>query len=66
MYACLCNAVRESQVKEARDLGCRTPEQALARCGGRVECGACLADLRRLLAAREAAQEEVVAGLRAS
>lgn len=66
MYACLCNAVRESQVKEARDQGCRTPEQALARCGGRVECGACLSDLRRLLAAREAAQEEVVAGLRAS
>lgn len=57
MYACLCNAVRESQVKEAREQGCRTPEQALARCGGRVECGACLPDLRRLLAAREAAQE---------
>ena len=66
MYACLCNAVRESEVKEARREGCRTPEQALARCGGKVECGVCLRDLRRLLAAQDAAAEEVVDGLKAS
>ncbi|MBS1766877.1 MAG: (2Fe-2S)-binding protein [Acidobacteria bacterium] len=66
MYACVCNAVRESEVKEARDQGCRTPEQALARCGGRLECGACVRDLRRLLSAQDAAEEAVVGGLKAS
>ena len=66
MFVCVCNAIRESDVRAAREAGCRAPEEVMSFLGAKLECRACVADLVRTLDAREPVQETVVAALKAS
>jgi bacterioferritin-associated ferredoxin len=66
MFACVCNALRDSQVRVARDAGCRSPEAVMSFLGASLECRACVADLIQILDAREAIHQKVVAELKAS
>lgn len=66
MFACVCNAIRESQVRIARDAGCRSPEEVMSFLGAKLQCRACVVDLVKTLDAREAVHEKVVPALKAS
>ena len=66
MFVCVCNAIRESDVRAAREAGCRAPEEVMSFLGARLECRACVTDLVQSLEARASAQETVVAALKAS
>ena len=56
MIVCVCNAIREEQVREAARTGARTPAQAYARCGKKAKCGSCLPFARRIIDDERAAQ----------
>ncbi|MCA1683280.1 MAG: (2Fe-2S)-binding protein [Actinobacteria bacterium] len=49
MYACLCRAVSERNVRAAVADGATTVAQVRAACGAGTGCGGCLPALRRLL-----------------
>ena len=49
MYACLCRAVSERNVRAAVAEGANTVAQVRAACGAGTGCGGCLPSLRRLL-----------------
>ncbi len=49
MFACVCNAIRESQVIAARAAGCGTPDEAMAFLGVKLECRACVEHVMDLL-----------------
>ncbi|MEA2702691.1 MAG: bacterioferritin-associated ferredoxin [Actinomycetota bacterium] len=49
MYACLCRAVSERNVRAAVESGASTVAQVRAACGAGTGCGGCLPSLRRLL-----------------
>ncbi|HET8900750.1 MAG TPA: (2Fe-2S)-binding protein [Holophagaceae bacterium] len=66
MFACVCNAIRESEVRGAREAGCRSPEEVMSFLGAQLQCRACVVDIVKTLDAREAAHEKVVAQLKAS
>ncbi|HXC17964.1 MAG TPA: (2Fe-2S)-binding protein [Holophagaceae bacterium] len=66
MFVCACNAIRESEVRAARSAGCRSPEEVMSFLGAKLQCRACVVDLVAALDARGAAQETVVARLKAS
>lgn len=55
MVVCICNAIREAQVREAARAGCAEPEQCYARCGKQIRCGQCLPFARRIIAEERAA-----------
>ena len=42
MYVCLCNALRERDLRDAIERGAHTGEQALAALGCVPGCGSCL------------------------
>jgi bacterioferritin-associated ferredoxin len=42
MIVCVCNAITESEVREAARKGCRTPEAAYASYDCELQCGCCL------------------------
>ena len=56
MIVCVCNAIREEQVREAARTGACTPAQAYARCGKKAKCGSCLPFARAILDEERAAQ----------
>ena len=62
MFICVCNAIRESEVRAARSAGCRSPEEVMSFLGAKLECRACVVDLVETLETRET----VVAELKAS
>lgn len=66
VFACVCNAIRESEARAAREAGCRSPEEVMSFLGAKLQCRACVVDLLRTLEAREAPHEKVVAALKAS
>ena len=66
MFACVCNAIRESEVRAARAAGCRSPEEVMSFLGAKLQCRACVVDLVETLEARDLAEETVVAALKAS
>ena len=66
MFVCVCNAIRESGVRGAREAGCRSPEEVMSLLGAKLECRACVSDLVRTLDVREAAEDPVVVELKAS
>ena len=49
MYACLCRAVSERNVRAAVADGANTVAEVRAACGAGTGCGGCLPSLRRLL-----------------
>jgi bacterioferritin-associated ferredoxin len=50
LILCVCNALRENQVREAaRSSGSKCPKSAYAALGCRPKCGQCLPHARALL-----------------
>ena len=55
MVVCVCNAIRERDVRDAARAGCANPVQAYAALGRRPRCGQCLPFARELMAAERGA-----------
>lgn len=55
MVVCVCNAIREREVRDAARAGCPCPIQAYAALGRRPRCGQCLPFARELMDAERAA-----------
>ena len=55
MVVCVCNAIRERDVRAAARGGCTTPCAAYATFGRRPKCGQCLPFARALIAEERAA-----------
>jgi bacterioferritin-associated ferredoxin len=55
MIVCVCNALREREVREAARSGCRDPLSAYATLGCRPRCGQCVPFARDLIAAEHEA-----------
>ncbi|WBO23375.1 (2Fe-2S)-binding protein [Sphingomonas abietis] len=55
MVVCVCNALREQEVREAARSGCRDPLSAYAALGCRPRCGQCVPFARELIANEQAA-----------
>lgn len=49
MIVCLCNALRESQVRDLGRAGVRCEREAYQRLGCRPQCGQCLRFAREVL-----------------
>jgi bacterioferritin-associated ferredoxin len=55
MIVCICNAIRETEVRKAARDGASCPSSAYARLGCRPRCGQCFSFARAIISA-EAAQ----------
>jgi bacterioferritin-associated ferredoxin len=56
MVVCVCNAIRESDVRSCARGGCTTPHEAFRALGRRPKCGQCTSVARAIIASeREAA-----------
>lgn len=55
MVVCVCNAIRERDVRAAVRSGCTTPCAAYASLGRRAKCGQCLPYAREIIAEERAA-----------
>ncbi|MEP3050327.1 MAG: (2Fe-2S)-binding protein [Erythrobacter sp.] len=49
MYVCICNAIRESDLRRAAACTSGTVEQAYAALGKSPNCGQCLVDAAKIL-----------------
>ena len=50
MYVCLCNALKESDIRKVvRDHGPSTPDQVFDLLGVKPECRRCIPDIRHLM-----------------
>lgn len=49
MIVCVCNAIRENEVRGAARTGACTVAQAYARCGKKAKCGSCLPFARAII-----------------
>jgi bacterioferritin-associated ferredoxin len=49
MYICICNALKESQIKELVRAGVRCEKEAYARLGCKPQCGTCMPVARALV-----------------
>jgi len=52
VYICLCNALRERQVKGAITQGCCTVSEVHRKLGTQPQCGKCGCDIARLIRTR--------------
>ena len=50
MYVCICNAIRESELRDVGRRSAGNAEQAYAALGKRPNCGQCLARAENVLA----------------
>lgn len=55
MVVCVCNAIREREVRDAARSGAECPIRAYASLGRRPRCGQCLPYARELIADERAA-----------
>lgn len=55
MVVCICNAIRESDVRQAARLGAQCPRSAYEALGRRPRCGQCLTFAREIIADEQAA-----------
>ena len=55
MIVCVCNALREAEVRKAARDGAACPTSAYASCGRRPRCGQCFSFAREIIAAERAA-----------
>lgn len=55
MVVCVCNAIREREVRAAARSGASCPSSAYAACGKRPRCGQCFSFAREIIAAERAA-----------
>lgn len=51
MIVCVCNAIRESDVRKAAREGATCPTSAYARVNRRARCGQCFSFAREVIAA---------------
>lgn len=51
MYVCVCNALREQQIRDLVAAGVRCEKEAYARLGCRPQCGTCLPVARAMIRA---------------
>lgn len=54
MVVCVCNAIRENDVRTAARGGCSDPRAAYAALGRRPRCGQCMPFAREIIAAERA------------
>lgn len=54
MVVCICNAIREKDIREAAKKGCQTPSTAYASLGRRARCGQCVSFARQIINAETA------------
>jgi len=54
MVVCICNAIRERDVRGAARAGASCPASAYAALGSRARCGQCFSFARQLIAAEHA------------
>lgn len=55
MVVCVCNAIREKDVRDAVRMGAQSPCQAYAALGRRPQCGQCVPYARAIISAERAA-----------
>ena len=55
MVVCICNAIREQDVRAAARAGCPDPHAAYASLGRRPRCGQCVPFARDIIAAERSA-----------
>lgn len=51
MVVCVCNAIREKEIREAARSGAQTPSSAYAKLGRRARCGQCVSFARQIIQA---------------
>ena len=49
MIVCVCNAIREEQLRAEARKGATTPARAYAQLGCKAKCGSCLPYARRII-----------------
>jgi bacterioferritin-associated ferredoxin len=54
MVVCVCNAIRESEVRKAARCGASCPSSAYATLGRRARCGQCFPFAREVIASERA------------
>jgi bacterioferritin-associated ferredoxin len=54
MVVCICNALRENQVRDAARAGSSSPACAYRRLGAQVRCGQCIPFAREIIATAQA------------
>lgn len=50
MYVCVCNAIREEELRKAARQGTNCAKRAYAELGRKPKCGLCLPQARNLIA----------------
>ena len=55
MVVCICNALKEGEVRAAARAGASCPSSAYARLGRKARCGQCFSFVREIIAAERAA-----------
>lgn len=45
MWACICNAIKDSEIEEHLDNGEKDPKKILQLCGGDIKCGVCVEEI---------------------
>jgi bacterioferritin-associated ferredoxin len=55
MIVCVCNAIRESEVRQAALEGASCPSSAYGRFGRKPRCGQCFSFARQVIASAQAA-----------
>ena len=51
MIVCVCNAIRETEVRQAARAGASCPTSAYKACGRKPRCGQCFSFAREIIAA---------------
>jgi bacterioferritin-associated ferredoxin len=54
MVVCICNAIRERDVRQAARSGASCPSSAYRSLGCRAQCGQCFSFARKIIAAERA------------
>ena len=54
MIVCICNALKESQVRQAAREGASCPTSAYRSCGKKPRCGQCFSFAREIISAERA------------
>lgn len=49
MYVCICNALRDKEIKAVAGDNARTVAEVFNRCGSRPRCGKCLPDVAEMI-----------------
>ena len=66
MIVCVCNAIREEQLRAEARKGATTPARAYAQLGCKAKCGSCLPFARAIIDEELDALEEALAPVRAA